>query len=128
MTMGFPSPALDYHEERISLDKELIAHPNATYFMRMDGASMISAFIPPGALLVVDRSLVPKNMDVVIASVDGNFMARYLRKNDHKAWLVPANSKMQEQLITPELAVTIWGVVIAVVTEPSKLSVDVRPC
>jgi len=125
--MGFPSPALDYQEDRISLDKEIIQHPNATYFMRMDGLSMVSAFIPPGALLVVDRSLIPKNMDIVIATVGGEFMARYLRKNDVKAWLVPANSKMQEQLITPELAVTIWGVVIAVVTEPNKLSTDVCP-
>ncbi len=120
--MGFPSPALDYHEERISLDKEIIQHPNSTYFMRMDGASMISAFIPPGALLVVDRSLVPRNMDIVVANVAGEFMALYLPKHDLKAWLVPANSKMKEQLITPELAVTIWGVVIAVVTEPNKIS------
>jgi len=120
--MGFPSPAKDYAEDRISLDKEIIQHPNATYFMRAEGNAMINAFIPPGALLVVDRSLTPQNMDIVIASVGGEFMARYLKKNDFKAWLVPANSKLREQLITPEMDVVIFGVVISIVTDPKILS------
>ena len=54
--MGFPSPAADYAEDRISLDKEIIQHPNATFFATMEGDSMVNAFIPPGALLVIDRS------------------------------------------------------------------------
>jgi len=120
--MGFPSPAKDYAEDRISLDKEIIQHPNATYFMRAEGNAMINAFIPPGALLVVDRSLTPQNMDIVVASVAGEFMARYLRKNDLKAWLVPANSKLREQLITPEMDIVIFGVVISIVTDPKILS------
>ena len=120
--MGFPSPAKDYAEDRISLDKEIIQHPNATYFMRAEGNAMINAFIPPGALLVVDRSLTPQNMDIVVASVGGEFMVRYLKKNELKAWLVPANSKLREQLITPEMDIVIFGVVISIVTDPKILS------
>jgi DNA polymerase V len=119
--MGFPSPAKDYAEERISLDKQFIQHPNSTFFMRMQGLSMVSAFIPPGALLVIDRSLIAKNMDIVVAVVNGEYTVRYLRKNDFKAWLVPANSKMKEELITPEMEVVIWGVITAVVTETKTL-------
>lgn len=126
--MGFPSPAKDYEEERISLDKEFITHPNATFFMRMDGNSMVSAFISDGSLLVVNRSGKPKNMDVVVAKLNGEFIVRYLRKNDVRSWLVPANSKFKEHLITADLDLIIWGVVTAVVTEPHKLPAHVRPC
>lgn len=119
--MGFPSPAADYAEDRISLDKEVIRHPNATFFARMEGDSMVNAFIPPGALLVIDRSLTPKNMDIVLAIVRGEFTIRYLKKNDFKAWLIPANSKLREQLVTPEMEMEIWGVVIRIVTDPKTL-------
>ena len=119
--MGFPSPAADYAEDRISLDKEVIRHPNATFFATMEGDSMVNAFIPPGALLVIDRSLTPRNMDIVLAIVRGEFTIRYLKKNDFKAWLIPANSKLREQLITPEMEMEIRGVVIRIVTDPKTL-------
>jgi len=94
--MGFPSPAADYAEERISLDKTIIKHPAATDFFRVHSDSMISAFIPAGALLVVDRSLTPQNMNIVVAVVEGEFMTRYLKKNDLRGWLVAANSNWQD--------------------------------
>ena len=119
--MGFPSPAADYAEDRISLDKEIIRHPNATFFATMEGDSMVNAFIPPGALLVIDRSLTPRNMDIVLAIVRGEFTIRYLKKNDFKAWLIPANSKLREQLVTPDMEMEIWGVVIRIVTDPKTL-------
>lgn len=119
--MGFPSPAADYAEERISLDKEIIQHPNSTFFARMEGDSMVNAFIPSGALLVVDRSLTPKNLDIVLATVQGEWTVRFLKKNDFKAWLIAANSKIKEQLITPEMEVKFWGVIISIVTDPKAL-------
>ena len=119
--MGFPSPAADYAEDRISLDKEIIQHPNATFFATMEGDSMVNAFIPPGALLVIDRSLTPRNMDIVLAIVRGEFTIRYLKKNDFKAWLIPANSKLREQLVTPDMEMEIRGVVIRIVTDPKTL-------
>jgi DNA polymerase V len=126
--MAFLSTTSDYKEEYVSLDKEFITHPGSTFFMRMDSNSMISAFIPPGALLVIDRSAKVQNMDIVVVTVNGELVVRYLKKNDFRAWLLPANSKLKDQPITPEMDLTVLGVVIAVVTEPHKLPVSVRPC
>ena len=118
--MGFPSPAADYAEERISLDKEFIKHPAATDFFRMETDSMINAFIPPGALLVVDRSITPQNMDIVVAVVEGEFMCRFLSRNEYKGRLIPANSKVKDIEITPEMNVQIVGVVIQAIIDPKK--------
>lgn len=82
---------------------------------------MVNAFIPSGALLVVDRSLTPKNLDIVLATVQGEWTVRFLKKNDFKAWLIAANSKIKEQLITPEMEVKFWGVIISIVTDPKAL-------
>src|SRR6218665_2573524 len=100
---GFPSPAMDYMEERISLDKELIKHPLSTFIIECSGDSMINAFIPPKARLVVDRSLTPKNGDIVLAIMNGEFTVKYLKKNDFKCWLVPANRKYPEIQVTEEM-------------------------
>ena len=54
---------------------------------------MINAFIPPNSKLLVDRSITPKNGDIVLASVNGEFMVKFLKKNEFKCWLCPANSK-----------------------------------
>ncbi|MDP4129646.1 MAG: S24 family peptidase [Bacteroidota bacterium] len=116
--MVFPLPAEDYTGERISLEKEIIQHSHSTFFARMEGDSMVNAFIAPGALLVIDSSREPQNMDLVLATVKGKFTVRYLKKNDFKAWLVPANSKMRAQLIVPEMEVRFLGVIISIVTDP----------
>lgn len=119
--MGFPSPAKDYLEERIDLNKELVKHPLSTFLFRCEGDSMINAFIPPKALLVVDRSLTPENGDIVVAVVNGQFTVRYLIKNPHQATLVPANKKYKDIVITPDMKVIIWGVVTTVLSKPKEL-------
>jgi DNA polymerase V len=119
--MGFPSPAQDYAESRISLDKEIIKHPNSTYYMRMEGLGMVNAFIPPNALLVIDRSLTPENMDIVVAEIEGEFRVRYLQTNEYKTCLIAGNRKIPDLPITSEMGVKIWGVVVAVVVEPQKM-------
>ena len=68
---GFPSPASDYLEERINLQTELIKHPHTTFFMRSKGQSMIGEFIPPEAILVIDRLEPPVHGSIVVAVVDG---------------------------------------------------------
>ena len=68
--MGFPSPAADYVEERISLDKRLIAHPAATYMM-IAGATYLRAGIMKGAMLIVDSSLTPKDGSLLVCTLDG---------------------------------------------------------
>ncbi|HHA1307029.1 TPA: S24 family peptidase [Enterobacter roggenkampii] len=78
--MGFPSPAADYVEERISLDKRLIAHPSATYMM-VAGTTYLRAGIMKGAMLIVDSSLTPKDGSLLVCAVDGEF--RIMRYRTH---------------------------------------------
>ncbi|MEO6546571.1 MAG: translesion error-prone DNA polymerase V autoproteolytic subunit [Ferruginibacter sp.] len=121
---GFPSPAMDYLEERIDLTKELVQHPLSTFIVECSGDSMINAFIPPKAKLVVDKSLTAKNGDIVIAVMNGEFTVKWLRKNDRKCWLVPGNNKYKEIEITEEMNLQIWGVVTSIITDPT----DIRKC
>lgn len=118
---GFPSPAADYMEERINLNNYLIKNPHATFVVRCSGDSMINAFIPTRCYLLVDRSLTAQNGDIVLAHLHGEFTVKFLRKNDYKCWLVPANRKYQEVEITPESGMVIWGVVISIITNPKEI-------
>ena len=70
---GFPSPANDYLQKRIDLNDELIKHPLSTFFIECEGTSMIDAFIPPKAKLLVDRSITPKTGDIILAVLNGEF-------------------------------------------------------
>ena len=121
---GFPSPALDYLQERIDLNKEFIKHPLATFIIQCEGLSMINAFIPPKAKLIIDRSISPQNGDIVLAVLNGEFTVKFLKKNKHKCWLVPANSKFTEIEITEEMNMQIWGVVTNIITNVN----DVKSC
>lgn len=114
---GFPSPALDYIEKRIDLNEEFIKHPLATFLCETEGLSMVNAFIPHKAKLIIDRSLIPKNGDIVLATVNGEFTVKFLKKNAYKCWLVPANSKYKEIEITEEMNMQVWGVVTHIITD-----------
>ena len=116
---GFPSPALDYMEDRLDLNKILIKHPLSTFIIQCEGNSMIDAFIPPKAKLIVDRSVIAGNGDIVLAVLNGEFTVKYLRKNDYKCWLVPANRKMREIEITAGMDFQVWGVVISIIVNPN---------
>ena len=88
---GFPSPAEQYHEPPLDLNELLVKRPAATYFVRVEGDSMIGAGIHEGDLLVVDRSLHPANGDIIIASIDGDFTVKTYRKDKGGIRLEPAN-------------------------------------
>lgn len=123
---GFPSPALDYMEERIDLNKTYIRHPLATFLVECTGDSMTGAFIPPRARLIVDRSLEPRNGDIVLAVIHGEFTVKFLKKSDFKCWLLPANEKYPDIEITPEMNLEVWGVVTAVISETNDLKLCTR--
>ena len=121
---GFPSPALDYLEDRIDLSRDLIPHPSSTFIVECTGDSMMGAFIPSKARLVVDRSLTPVNGNIVVAVLNGEFTVKFIRKNDHSCWLVPANSKYPEIKICGDMDMQVWGVVTHVITDTE----DLRQC
>ncbi len=121
---GFPSPAMDYIEKRIDLNEVLIKHPLSTFLCESEGLSMIQAFIPPKAKLIIDKSIQPKNGDIVLASLNGEFTVKYLKKNEFKCWLCPANPKFKDIEITEEMNMQVFGVVTAIIINPA----DVKTC
>ena len=118
---GFPSPAADYIEDRIDLNELLIKTPSATFFVKVAGESMIEAFIPPRALLVVDRSLNVTNGDIVVAVINGEFTVKRFVKTQGGTFLSPANTKYKPIRITEEMAFQVWGVVSRIIIDPKEM-------
>ncbi|EGB15827.1 Peptidase S24/S26A/S26B, conserved region [Pseudodesulfovibrio mercurii] len=112
---GFPSPAEEYLEKRLDLNEHLVTRPEATYFVRVSGDSMIGAGIHHGDLLVVDRSLDPRPGNVVIALVEGEFTVKRLRKSPLGLELAPENPEYVAILLSEETDFLIWGVVLHVI-------------
>jgi len=108
---GFPSPADDYVEQRISLDEHLIRHRESTFFMRVSGESMRGLGIFDGDLLVVDRALPAAHGCVVIAVLDGEFTVKQLLHTADGQILRAAHPDYPDTLIKPEQDLLIWGVV-----------------
>lgn len=111
---GFPSPADDYLENQLDLNKHLIKHPAATFFVRVTGDSMIGAGIHSGDILIVDRSLDPEENKVVVVILDGEFTVKRLKKRKGKLLLVPENDAYQPISIEDEAEFEIWGIVTTV--------------
>ncbi len=111
VSAGFPSPAADYEEDKLDLNKYLIKHPAATFFVRVTGYSMMGAGIYSGDLLVVDRSLEPKDKSVVIAVIDGELTVKRIRIGKKKITLEPENENYSVQQITEDTDFQVWGVV-----------------
>ena len=112
---GFPSPADDYLEGKLDLNRHLIKHPAATFFVRVTGDSMIGAGIHSGDLLVVDRSLEPADKNVVVAVLDGELTVKRLFKQNGLLRLLPENLNYQPIEITSQQTIEIWGVVTSVI-------------
>lgn len=112
---GFPSPADDYLEGTLDLNRHLIKHPAATFFVRVTGDSMIGVGIHSGDLLVVDRSLEATDGHVIVATLDGELTVKRLSKQGQTIRLLPANPNYQPIEIQPQQDFEIWGVVTNVI-------------
>ncbi|PIS02849.1 MAG: peptidase S24 [Chlamydiae bacterium CG10_big_fil_rev_8_21_14_0_10_42_34] len=112
---GFPSPAEDYLDQNLDLNDYLIQHPAATFFVRVDGDSMIGANIHKNDLLVVDKALDPSNGKIVVAILNGEFTVKRFRITDHHVFLEPENPKYKTIEITPDTDFRVWGVVTYVI-------------
>lgn len=111
ISAGFPSPAEDYSESRLDLNKELITNESATFYARVRGDSMTMAGISDGDLLIIDKSKTSVNGSIVVCLIDGEFTVKRLHKKGNQFWLMPENDNYQPIKIKPENDVTIWGVV-----------------
>ena len=114
---GFPSPAMDYAEERIDMNDLLISHPLSTFLIRVKGESMKEAFIPDNALLVVDRSLKAASGSIVVAVVNGEFTVKRLIKAPRNWVLHPENSAYRPLVLTEEMSFSVWGVVTKIIID-----------
>ncbi|MCA1815415.1 MAG: translesion error-prone DNA polymerase V autoproteolytic subunit [Acidobacteria bacterium] len=115
VSAGFPSPAEDYIEGRLDLNRHLIKHPAATFFVRVAGDSMIGSGIHPGDILVVDRAVEPQDGNVIIAVLDGELTVKRISQRGRRLYLVPDNCRYQPLEILEEMEFEVWGVVTAVI-------------
>ena len=115
ISAGFPSPADDYMDRKLDLNEYLIKHPAATFFVRVEGESMIGAGIHSGDILIVDRALEPADHKIVIAVLNGELTVKRIKKTKGKLCLIPDNSAYQPIEVTPEMNLEVWGVVTHVI-------------
>ena len=115
---GFPSPAEEYVEIALDLNKELIKHPAATFYARVKGDSMVDAGIHDGDLLVIDKALEPKEGTVAVCYLDGEFTVKRLAVREECVYLMPANAEFKPIRITEENEFLVWGLVAYVMHKP----------
>ncbi len=115
ISAGFPSPADDFKETRISLDEELISNKDATFFAKVSGQSMIGAGLDDNDLLVIDRSIEPTNNKIAVCFLDGEFTVKRLRVEKDEVWLQPENPDYPIIQITEDNNFVIWGIVTSVI-------------
>ena len=111
ISAGFPSPAEDFTELSISLDKHLIQNPAATFMAYANGNSMVRIGIHHGDLLIIDRSLNAKDGDVIIALLYGEFLIKQVSIVNRVLFLVPKNPQYLPVKITSEMEFEVWGIV-----------------
>ncbi|NTV01174.1 MAG: translesion error-prone DNA polymerase V autoproteolytic subunit [Chlorobiaceae bacterium] len=115
ISAGFPSPAEDHLELKLDLNRALVRHPNSTFYGRVKGSSMIDAGIGEGDILVIDKSLEPKDGDVAVCFLDGEFTVKRISKQDDGLFLIPANEEFRPIRISGESEFRVWGIVTYVI-------------
>ncbi|MFY7938284.1 MAG: LexA family protein [Flavobacterium sp.] len=112
ISAGFPSPADDFIELTIDLNKFLVKHKDTTFFARVKGHSMKNAGIYDGDLLVIDKSLSPQDGKIAICQIDGEFTVKRIKIEKEIVWLIAENEEYKPIKVTPENEFMIWGIVI----------------
>ena len=112
---GFPNSADDYMHESLDFNRDIIKHPEATFYGRVEGDSMIDLAIEEGDIAVIDRSIEPEHGDIVVSYIDGEFNVKLLdltHKKDGYIELKSANPKAPNFRINEDDNFRVWGVVI----------------
>lgn len=112
---GFPSPAADFDETRISLDNVLVKNREATFYAKASGTSMIGAGIDDGDIMVIDRSLEPTNNKIAVCCIDGEFTVKRIKVTKNEVFLMPENKEFQPIKVTEDNELIVWGIVTYVI-------------
>lgn len=115
---GFPSPADDFLDVSIDLNKELVQNKDATYFARVSGNSMIDAGISDGDLLIIDKSIKPSNGKAAVCFIDGEFTIKWLNITKEVIWLTPANKDFKPIKVTKDNNFMIYGIITYIIKKP----------
>lgn len=115
ISAGFPSPALDFVDLTIDLNKHLIKHPSSTFYGLVKGQSMKNVGIHDGDLLVIDKSLEPINNKIAVCYIDGEFTLKRIKIEKKQCWLIPENENYEPIKVTEENDFLIWGIVTFVI-------------
>ena len=115
VSAGFPSPADDFKELRISLDQEVVKNEEATFYARVAGQSMQGAGLDDGDLLVIDRSKEPEDNAIAVCFIEGEFTVKRLKVEASCIYLMPENPNYKPIKVTEDQQLIIWGVVTYVV-------------
>ncbi|PZO35264.1 MAG: hypothetical protein DCF19_24290 [Pseudanabaena frigida] len=111
VSAGFPSPADDYLEAHLDLNRYLINRPESTFFMRFEGEPMLECGLREGDLMIVDRFIAPEDKKIVVASIDGELVVRRLRIRGKRFQLVAENPDIKTISINKDSEFEIWGVI-----------------
>ena len=114
---GFPSPATDYLENEIDFNLLLKPRPSSIITAEVVGDSMVDAFIPPHSIVVIDKSMKPRNNSVVVATLDGENYIKHLVRSKDGVFLLPANEKYAAVRVTEQMDFSVWGTVTHVIID-----------
>lgn len=112
---GFPSPAEDYAEPTLDLNRYVIKNPESTFYARISGNSMEGADIHDGDIAVVDKSLEPSDGCIAVCYIDGDFTLKRIKVEKDRVWLMPANDKYSPIEINEENHFLVWGIVTYII-------------
>ncbi len=112
---GFPSPAQDYMENSIDLNRDLVQHPESTFYARVVGDSMVDADVHQGDILMVDKSVEIHSGDMAVCILNGEFTVKYVDIEPDHVTLRPANDHYPPILVTEADSFEVWGVVTFVI-------------
>ena len=115
ISAGFPSPAMDFIDLTIDMNRHLIKHPTSTFYGRVKGDSMKDAGIHDGDLLVIDKSIRPMNNKIAVCYIDGDFTVKRIKIENECIWLIPENMSYKPIKVTSDNDFIIWGIVTHVI-------------
>lgn len=112
---GFPSPANDYIDLSLDLNKALVRNPSSTFYAKVKGHSMKDEGINDGDMLIIDKSLEPSNGDTAVCFIDGEFTVKKIRVDNNRVWLIPANPEFKPIEVSSDNDFLVWGIVVYVI-------------